>query len=168
MFTATLRCECAQPGLIDTMRKWSIGGLGSHLYICGGLTTPLPLHLLLHNNVACMTYRPEDILGLLWLLISLCISQVQDMNRYLSDFRALLSLQLTGIIFDSEMIVLNAYNFKLKPFFWPTKFSRKRPVDSLRKSSLILTEWCGADHGANQFCDSRWKWDPGLCHSLGA
>ena len=25
MFTPTLRCECAQPGLIDTMRKWSIG-----------------------------------------------------------------------------------------------------------------------------------------------
>ena len=24
MFTPTLRCECAQPGLIDTMRKWSI------------------------------------------------------------------------------------------------------------------------------------------------
>ena len=27
MFTPTLRCECAQPGLIDTMRKWSIGWL---------------------------------------------------------------------------------------------------------------------------------------------
>ena len=25
MFTPTLRCECAQPGLIDTMQKWSIG-----------------------------------------------------------------------------------------------------------------------------------------------
>ena len=24
MFTPTLRCECAQPSLIDTMRKWSI------------------------------------------------------------------------------------------------------------------------------------------------
>ena len=24
MFTPTLRCECAQPGLIDTMRKWCI------------------------------------------------------------------------------------------------------------------------------------------------
>ena len=24
MFTPTPRCECAQPGLIDTMRKWSI------------------------------------------------------------------------------------------------------------------------------------------------
>ena len=24
MFTPTLRCECAQPGLIDTIRKWSI------------------------------------------------------------------------------------------------------------------------------------------------
>ena len=24
MFTPTLRCKCAQPGLIDTMRKWSI------------------------------------------------------------------------------------------------------------------------------------------------
>ena len=24
MFTPTLRCECAQPGLIDIMRKWSI------------------------------------------------------------------------------------------------------------------------------------------------
>ena len=24
MFTPTLRCECAQPGLIDTMRKWFI------------------------------------------------------------------------------------------------------------------------------------------------
>ena len=24
MFTPTLHCECAQPGLIDTMRKWSI------------------------------------------------------------------------------------------------------------------------------------------------
>ena len=23
MFTPTLRCECAQPGLIDTMQKWS-------------------------------------------------------------------------------------------------------------------------------------------------
>ena len=27
MFTPTLRCECAQPGLIDTMRKWSIGSV---------------------------------------------------------------------------------------------------------------------------------------------
>ena len=25
MFTPNLRCECAQPGLIDIMRKWSIG-----------------------------------------------------------------------------------------------------------------------------------------------
>ena len=24
MFAPTFRCECAQPGLIDTMRKWSI------------------------------------------------------------------------------------------------------------------------------------------------
>ena len=24
MFTPTLQCECAQPGLIDTMGKWSI------------------------------------------------------------------------------------------------------------------------------------------------
>ena len=24
MFTPTLHCECTQPGLIDTMRKWSI------------------------------------------------------------------------------------------------------------------------------------------------
>ena len=30
MFTPTLRCECAQPGLIDTMRKWSI-----HVNIAG-------------------------------------------------------------------------------------------------------------------------------------
>ena len=27
MFTPTLRCECAQPGLIDTMRKWSTHSL---------------------------------------------------------------------------------------------------------------------------------------------
>ena len=29
MFTPTLRCECAQPGLIDTMRKRSIS-----LFVC--------------------------------------------------------------------------------------------------------------------------------------
>ena len=29
MFTPTLRCECAQPGLIDTKRKWSIQTLGT-------------------------------------------------------------------------------------------------------------------------------------------
>ena len=29
MFTPTLRCECTQPGLIDTMRKWSISSLPS-------------------------------------------------------------------------------------------------------------------------------------------
>ena len=27
MFTPNLRCECAQPGLIDIMRKWSISPL---------------------------------------------------------------------------------------------------------------------------------------------
>ena len=36
MFMPTLRCECAQPGLIDTMRKWSIrkdiyGGVPYHM-----------------------------------------------------------------------------------------------------------------------------------------
>ena len=40
MFTPGLRCECAQPGLIDTMRKWSIctkisrGGGGRNQKIC--------------------------------------------------------------------------------------------------------------------------------------
>ena len=30
MFTPTLRCECAQPGLIDTMRKWSTDHVLTH------------------------------------------------------------------------------------------------------------------------------------------
>ena len=29
MFTPTLRCKGAQPGLIDTMRKWCIGPTGA-------------------------------------------------------------------------------------------------------------------------------------------
>ena len=35
MFTPTLRCECAQPGLIDTMRKWSIHQLYRKQHIFG-------------------------------------------------------------------------------------------------------------------------------------
>ena len=33
MFTPTLHCECAQPGLIDTMRKWSIPHLDDIWYV---------------------------------------------------------------------------------------------------------------------------------------
>ena len=43
MFTPTSRCKCAQPGLIDTMRKWSIARGAIHYQSIGILV----LHVLL-------------------------------------------------------------------------------------------------------------------------
>ena len=37
MFTPTLHCECAQPGLIDTMRKWSIAAYMYLLFLLPAL-----------------------------------------------------------------------------------------------------------------------------------
>ena len=56
----------------------------------------------------------------------------------------------------------NAYNLKMKPFFWLTKVLRKTPADSLEVNQLwFLQVWCGANHDTNWLCDSHRKWDPG-------
>ena len=51
---------------------------------------------------------------------------------------------------SSKRANINVYNFKFKPFFWPTKFSKRGLLILLCESTLILTSvmWCESAHGS--------------------